>query len=173
MVSIRKATINDIELLTKIGKTSFLEAHGKSASEEDINEYVSNKFTNEAFEVELKDTNNIFYIISYNETVVGYSKIIFNSEHSNIPFKNVTKLERLYLLEAFHSLKLGLQLFKYNLNEAIKNNQAGIWLFVWTKNQKAINFYKKAGFEVVGQHDFQITATHSNPNYQMLLTFKD
>jgi len=46
-----------------------------------------------------------------------------------------------------------------------------MWLFVWTENHKAINFYKKAGFKIVGQHDFQISATHSNPNHQMLLTF--
>lgn len=171
MTSIVKATIQDIELLTQIGKTSFLEAHGKSASEENINEYVNQKFNKQVFETELKDSNNIFYIIYFNKKAVGYSKIIFNTQHPNIPFKNITKLERLYLLEEFHSLKLGLELFNYNLQESVKHKQVGMWLFVWTENHKAINFYKKAGFEIVGQHDFQISATHSNPNHQMLLTF--
>lgn len=173
MVSIRKGNLNDINLLTKISKTSFLEAHGESASEKDINEYVSNTFTNKVFEKELNNIRNVFNLVYYDEIAVGYSKVIFNSEHSNIPFKNVTKLERLYVLESFHNLKLGFQLFKHNLNEALKNNQAGLWLFVWTENHKAINFYKKVGFEVVDQHDFKISDTHSNPNYQMLLTFKN
>ncbi|MCF8273519.1 MAG: GNAT family N-acetyltransferase [Flavobacteriaceae bacterium] len=171
MTTIARATLNDIELLTQIGKTSFLEAHGRSASEEQINEYVSKNLTNKTFEEALKDINNIFHIIYYNEKAVGYSKIIFNSQHPNIPFNNATKLERLYLLEEFHSLKLGFELFNFNKNEAIKYNQSVMWLFVWTENLKAINFYKKAGFKIVGQHDFQITATHSNPNHQMLLTF--
>lgn len=171
MTTIVRATLSDIELLTQIGKTSFLEAHGRSTSEENINEYVSKNFTNKAFEEALKDTNNIFYIIYFNGKAVGYSKIIFNCQHPNIPIKNITKLERLYLLEEFHNLKLGLELFNYNLNESVKHNQSGLWLFVWTENHKAINFYKKAGFKIVGQHDFQITATHSNPNHQMLLTF--
>ena len=74
-------------------------------------------------------------------------------------------------MEEFHSLKLGLELFNFNLNESVKHKQAGMWLFVWTENHKAINFYKKAGFKIVGQHDFQISATHSNPNHQMLLTY--
>jgi len=171
MATIVRATLRDIELLTQIGKKSFLEAHGKSASEENINEYVSKNFTNKAFEEALKDTNNFFYIIYFNGIAAGYSKIIFNSQHLNIPIKNITKLERLYLLQEFHSLKLGLELFNYNLNESVKHEQSGIWLFVWTENHKAINFYKKAGFKIVGQHDFQITATHSNPNHQMLLIF--
>jgi diamine N-acetyltransferase len=171
MTTIVRATLNDIELLTQIGKTSFLEAHGRSASEEHINEYVSKNFTNKAFETAIKDVNNIFHIIYFNEKAVGYSKIIFNCQHPNIPIKNITKLERLYLLEAFHSLKLGLDLFNFNLNESIKQNQTGMWLFVWVENHKAINFYKKAGFKIIGHHDFQITATHSNPNHQMFLTF--
>jgi ribosomal protein S18 acetylase RimI-like enzyme len=171
MTSIVRATLKDIEQLTKIGKTSFLEAHGRSASEENINEYVNKNFTNKVFEEALKDSNNIFYIIYFNEMAVGYSKIIYNYQHPNIPIKNITKLERLYLLEEFHSLKLGLELFNFNLNESVKHKQAAMWLFVWTENHKAINFYKKAGFKIVGHHDFQITATHSNPNHQMLLTF--
>ena len=171
MTSIVRATLNNSALLTHIGKTSFLESHGNSASKENVNTYVSKKFTEKAFEEELKDSNNIFYIIYFNKIAVGYSKIVFNTQHSNIPIKNVTKLERLYVLQAFHSLKLGIALFNFNLKESIKNNQSGMWLFVWTKNHKAINFYNKAGFEIIGQHDFQISASHSNPNHQMLLTF--
>jgi len=45
MTTIVRATLKDIKLLTKIGKTSFLEAHGRSASEENINEYVKKNFT--------------------------------------------------------------------------------------------------------------------------------
>jgi ribosomal protein S18 acetylase RimI-like enzyme len=171
MTSIIKASVNDTNLLTNLGKTTFIEAHGRSASEEIINEYISKRFTNRAIEEELYDSNNIFHIIYFNQTAVGYSKIIFNSQQTNISIKNITKLERIYILESYHGLKLGLKLFKFNLNESIKNNQNGIWLYVWTENHKAINFYKKMGFEIIGRHDFHITETHSNPNHQMLLTY--
>ncbi|GAA4808687.1 GNAT family N-acetyltransferase [Litoribaculum gwangyangense] len=171
MVSIVKATLNDVNLITHIGKTTFLQAHGRSAPEKDINTYVNKNFTKIAFEAELKDTKNLFNILYFNETPVGYSKIIFNYQHPNIAIKNVTKLERLYVLEAFHGLELGMELFNYNLNESIKSQQSGMWLFVWTENHKAMNFYKKAGFIIVGQHNFQISETHSNPNHQMFLTF--
>jgi ribosomal protein S18 acetylase RimI-like enzyme len=171
MISIVRATLNHNNLLTDLGKTTFLEAHGKSASAENIEVYVSKKFTTQAFEKELKDNNTIFYILYFNNKAVGYSKIIINSNHPNIGFENVTKLERLYVLQEFHGLKLGLELFNFNLNETIKHNQNGMWLFVWTENHKAINFYRKTGFEIIGHYDFEITPTHANPNYQMLLTF--
>jgi ribosomal protein S18 acetylase RimI-like enzyme len=171
MTSIVKATIKDSNLLSKIGKQSFLESHGISAPEKDIMDYVSSKFTKEVFEKELEDSNNIFHMVFYNEKPIGYSKIIYNVSQENMPIKNVTKLERLYVLKEFHHLKLGLELFNFNVELSKKNNQAGMWLFVWTENLKAINFYKKAGFNIVGKYNFKISETHSNPNHQMLLLY--
>jgi ribosomal protein S18 acetylase RimI-like enzyme len=52
---------------------------------------------------------------------------------------------------------------------ASANNQKGMWLFVWQKNERAIKFYKKNGFEIIGNFNYKISETHSNPNYQMFL----
>ncbi|TYB73184.1 GNAT family N-acetyltransferase [Bizionia myxarmorum] len=171
MIKIIKADTNHAELLSGIARQSFIESHAISASETDISNYINSKLTIAAFETELKDVNNHFHILYFNEKPTGYSKIIFNFAQDNLPFKNVTKLERIYVLEEFHHLKLGLHLFTFNLELSKNNQQSGMWLYVWTENQKAINFYKKAGFEVVGRYDFKISETHSNPNHQMLLSY--
>lgn len=171
MITIVRATGNDAKLLVDIGKSSFLDSHGMSASKEDIDAFVKIYFNESTFSEELINSNNHFYIINHNQTPVGYSKIIFNFTHQRIPFKNVTKLERLYLLKEFQQLKLGLELFNFNVQESLKHHQAGMWLFVWTENARAVNFYTKVGFKIIGSHDFKISETHSNPNYQMLLTY--
>lgn len=172
MITIVGANINDAGLLVRIGKTSFLESHGISAPKADIDAYVSLKFNLSTFLEELRDLNNHFFILYQHETAIGYSKIIYDYPHHAIPFKNVTKLERLYILKEFHHLKLGLELFNFNVQLSIKNHQQGMWLFVWTENERAINFYKKAGFQIIGRHDFKISETHYNPNHQMLLTYQ-
>lgn len=171
MTTIVRATISDATLLVHIGKTSFLESHGMSASKKDIDAYVNLKFNEATFLEEINDADNYFYIIHSDSTPIGYSKIIFNVSHPNIPFKNVTKMERLYVLKEFHHLKLGLELLKFNVQESKKHYQAGMWLYVWTENQRALNFYNKVGFQIIGSHDFKISETHYNPNHQMLLTY--
>lgn len=171
MTTIEKATMKDAELLTKIGRQAFIESHGHSASEKDIENYVSSKFTKNVFELELNDSNNVFHILYYNQKPIGYSKIIYNVPQDNIVIKNVTKLERLYILEEFHHLKLGLELFNFNVELSKKHQQSGIWLFTWIENHKAIKFYLKAGFKIVGKYNFKISETHSNPNHQMLLVY--
>ena len=171
MFSIVKATENDIQLLADIGKQSFMESHGSSATEETIDQYVKEKYTGAIFHLELNDPKNIYHIIYHNNEAAGFSKIILNCPHADLSIDNLTKLERLYLLKEFYSLKLGAELFKFNLELSKTNNQAGMWLFVWKENHRAVKFYKKAGFEIAGSYNFQLTPTHSNPNYLMLLKY--
>jgi len=171
MFSIIKAQDQHIQLLTAIGKTSFIASHGSSASADDIQQYVNAKYTPELFQMELNDAKNSYHLINYNDQAAGYSKIILNEKFAHIQLEKVTKLERLYLLKEFYNLKLGYELLKYNIELAKQNNQDGMWLFVWKENHQAYNFYKKMGFEIVGDYSFKISETHSNPNYQMLLRF--
>lgn len=46
-----------------------------------------------------------------------------------------------------------------------------MWLYVWKGNDRAIQFYKKAGFKIVGDGFFRLTDTHANPNWQMFLRY--
>lgn len=171
MASILKVNDKDIQMLADIGRISFVESHGNSASEADINEYVKKNYTYESIRDEIRNADNIYHFIYFDKQPAGYSKIIYNVPHANIPFENVTKLDRIYLLKDFYGLKLGYELFTFNVELSKKNGQAGMWLFVWKENHRAVNFYKKTGFKIIGSHDFKLSETHSNPNHQMLLIY--
>lgn len=171
MTSIIKADINDVELLADIGKQTFIESHGHCAAASDIEAYVTEKYSYDSFKEELENVHNIYYTVIHNKQLAGYSKIILNSSHANIPLPFVTKLERLYLLRDYYDLKLGLELLKHNIQVSKLNGQQGMWLFVWKENHRAVNFYIKSGFKIVGSYNFKISENHSNPNHQMLLTY--
>ena len=171
MQKITKATPKDAKILAQIAKASFLPAHGHSAPKKDIDNYLSKNFTEANFIKELENPVNHYYIIYHENEIAGYSKIILNSKNKSIAANNVTKMERMYLLKEFYGLNLGAKLFQYNIEFAKKNNQKGIWVFVWVENKRAIAFYKKMGFIIVGSFDFQVSETHSNPNHAMYLEF--
>ncbi len=169
MISIEKATEDDVELLSQIAKQTFLESHGNCAKPEDVNQYISEKYNPYVFKKELSDKKNIYHILYYDGQAAGYSKIILNAPFPNSNMAAITKLERLYLLKDFYDLKLGSMLFEFNTRLARENDQRGIWLYVWTENQRAVDFYNTCGFTIIGSYDFQISETHSNPNHQMFL----
>jgi ribosomal protein S18 acetylase RimI-like enzyme len=171
MTSIIKATISHIPLLVDIGKVSFIESHGSSASPKVIDEYVNKTYTYEVFERELNNDENIYHIIYHHDKPAGYSKIIFNKPYTEFGDRLITKLERLYLVKEFYGLQLGQKLLNFNIQLSQMNQQQGMSLFVWTENQRAVNFYLNMGFQIVGSHDFKLTEAHANPNHQMYLKY--
>ena len=169
MIEIKKATLADLQLLLNLGKQTFIESHGHSCSKKDLDSYIKDAFNIENFKKELSNNNNIFHLLYYNNLAAGFSKIIPNvaiNEH-----EKTTKLERIYVLKEFYDKKLGLTLMDFNINLSKKLKQEGMWLYVWTENHRAVNFYNKMGFTIVGKYNFKISETHSNPNHQMLLLY--
>ena len=170
-ITIRQAEAQDCELIVRIGKLAVELSHRDSCSAEDMNHYMSAHYTSDAINEELATPENIYHLIYYGAQCVGFSKIILNMGHPNIPERNVTKLDRIYLLEEFYGLKLGYEFLQFNIGLSQRNNQSGMWLFTWTGNERAVNFYKRAGFTIIGTHKFKVSETHYNPNHQMFLGY--
>jgi ribosomal protein S18 acetylase RimI-like enzyme len=171
MTSINKVLVKDISLLSSLATQTIIESHGHSAPAEDMNNYIAEKYTEEIFKGELGDPKNIYNFIYHDDQLAGFSKIVFDCPYEGSQLQNITKLDRIYILKKFYEQKLGQQLFQFNVDLAKKNKQAGMWLYVWQENARAIRFYEKNGFRVIGSHDFQVSPTHSNPNHHMLLLF--
>ncbi|WP_179350030.1 GNAT family N-acetyltransferase [Winogradskyella pacifica] len=171
MVDIIKANAEHSELIAKLGQQTFSESHGHSASKEDINNFILRTYNTEAIHKEFENKQINYHLIYFNKTIAGFSKIELQCPNMNISDKNITKLDRIYLLEAFQGKQLGVKLLDFNIALSKKQHQNGIWLVVWTENQKAIKFYTKMGFEIAGAYDFQISETHTNPNHVMYLKY--
>jgi ribosomal protein S18 acetylase RimI-like enzyme len=172
MISITRATEDDYKSIVNIGKISVAEAHRESTTAENMNEYLAANYTDDAIKKELADQNNIYHIISSNGIAAGFSKIILNAAHPDLAAKNVTKLDRIYLLKEFYGLKLGSELLDFNVAISENDNQSGMWLYTWVGNKRAVNFYLKAGFAIIGSHNFHVAGTHYNLNHHMFLKFK-
>jgi ribosomal protein S18 acetylase RimI-like enzyme len=171
MISIIKATVQDYHYIAGIGKVSVADSHRDSCSAEDMHEFLERHYNSNAIKKELRDVNNIYYLIQYNDQPVGFSKIVLNSKHPNIRAENVALLDRIYIRKEFYGLKLGLELLNFNISLAKDNNQSGIWLYAWIGNIRAINFYQKAGFTIIGSHQYYVTKTHYDESHHMFLQF--
>lgn len=64
------------------------------------------------------------------------------------------EIERIYIKKKFQKHGLGKYLLNKSIDIAMEHNKKKIWLGVWEKNENAIVFYKKIGFEQAGSHSF-------------------
>jgi ribosomal protein S18 acetylase RimI-like enzyme len=170
-IEVRKASGNDHSIIVDIGRIAVYEAHRASCSEADMNQYLTTHYNETAITNELNDSANIYHLLFYRGQPAGFSKIVVNAPHAGIAQQNVTKLDRIYLLKEFHGLKLGAHLLNHNIALSQENGQYGMWLFTWVGNERAVSFYKKNGFSVIGTHQFKVSDTHYNPNHHMFLAY--
>ena len=171
MIQIREATVADIDLIAKIGTETFLETYLVNTPKSDVETFIRKAFDKNTLAEELHNPNIHFHLLYFENKLAGYSKILLNVSNKNIESKKITKLDRLYVRKEFHGQNLGKKLFQLIVNFSKTHQQHGMRLYVWIENKRAINFYTKNNFKVVGQYDFILSETRSNPNDVLYLEY--
>lgn len=155
-IQIKKVGLEDIKDLQIIGRHTFAETFSEGNSEEDMKQYLEEKFSVSQLKLELSDENSVFYFALVDENIVGYLKVNSGDSQTEIKDKNALEIERIYVLKNFH----GKSVAKYLYNKAIEiaelKDADYVWLGVWEKNARATSFYKKNGFAEFDKHIFKL-----------------
>jgi diamine N-acetyltransferase len=168
---IRKAIESDAWGILKIAAPSFLSTHASSAAKEDLDWFINQNYNLEAFKKDIADESNEYYILQFENKIVAYAKLVLHTHIDSKTIQPLTKLDRFYVDPEFVGKGVSKSFFQFIVELSKSKNQKGIWLYTWTGNTRAINFYRKQGFEIVGAFDFPISPNHTNPNHRMLLSF--
>lgn len=155
-LTIRAVTENEIAELQNIGRQTFIETFAHVNTEENMRNYLESGFSFEKLKREIQDVNSEIYFAVRNDEIVGYLKVNFGSSQTEIKDENSVEIERIYVLQSFHGKKVGKLLFEKAVEIAHRKHADYIWLGVWEKNYRAIEFYKKNGFIEFGKHVFRL-----------------
>ena len=153
-MNIRIATIKDVDQLCEIGKTTFVETYGDQNTPENLKNYLQEKFNKEQISDEIQTPKTIFLLVELGNETIGYAKMRINLEEN--PDEKALEIERIYISKKYHGQKYGAMLMQKCIDVAQENHYDSLWLGVWEHNPKAISFYQKWGFEVFGEHIFQL-----------------
>ncbi len=153
---IRKITLADLEQLRSLAVQTFTEAFSSLNTEENMRQYLSEAFSSEKLMEELNSPGSEFYFAAVNEEIAGYLKVNTGEVQTELAGQNGLEIERIYVLQKFQGQKIGQKLFEMALQIAKQQKCSYLWLGVWEKNLKAIQFYRKNGFEVFDKHIFKL-----------------
>ncbi|GIV43821.1 MAG: N-acetyltransferase [Bacteroidia bacterium] len=155
-IEIRKVTTNDLEELQKIGRLTFYETFASGNTEENMNKYLDEAFSFTKLTTELSDNNAEFYFATLDNKVIGYLKLNFGQSQTELQDNKAVEIERIYVLKEYHGKGVGQLLLDKAIKIARQKNAEYVWLGVWEKNPRAINFYKKNGFVEFDKHIFKL-----------------
>ena len=155
-IEIKKATLTEIYQLQQIGRQTFYETFASGNTEENMKRYLDEGFSVDKLTTELSDKNAEFYFATYDKKVIGYLKLNFGQSQTELKDDKALEIERIYVLKEFHGKAVGQALYEKAIQIASQTKSDYVWLGVWEKNQRAINFYKKNGFVEFDKHIFKL-----------------
>lgn len=153
-ILIKKCVASDIITLSKISRETYEDTFSTSNSHSTMNKYLNYAFSEQKLYNELLNKDSSFYFFYVDGDLAGYIKINESESQTDVNDPNSLELERIYLKRSYQDKGLGKILLNYAVNIAAENNKSYIWLGVWEKNAKAIQFYRKNGFYKFGTHPF-------------------
>lgn len=153
---IRKAELADWKLLQYIGSKTFSETFAQSNTEEDMQTYLQENFSEQPLKALLQDEHTAVYLALQNEQPVGYLKVNFGPSQTELQDEHALEVERIYVLKQWQGKGLAKELFAMALNIARSQHMEYVWLGVWEHNPRAIRFYEKNGFVPFDKHVFKL-----------------
>ncbi|MEI6948058.1 GNAT family N-acetyltransferase [Paraflavisolibacter sp. H34] len=155
-ITIKRVTANDIDQLQQVGRQTFFETFSAGNTEENMQQYLEERFSLEQLAAEWNNPHSEFYFAALDDKVLGYLKLNAGPAQTELKDDRALEIERIYVLKEFHGKQVGQLLYEKALQIARQRNARYVWLGVWEENPRAINFYKKNGFLEFDRHIFKL-----------------
>lgn len=155
-IIINTSSEKDLETLQNIGIQTFTETFAEDNTEEAMKKYLEESFNTEKIKSELNNADSFFYIAWEEDNPVGYLKVNSGKAQTELQDESSLEIERIYVKKSHHGKKVGQLLYNQALEIARHLNKSYLWLGVWEKNLRALNFYRKNGFVEFDKHIFRL-----------------
>ena len=152
-VKIRKWNETDAEAVRNVLQISWQKAYSPFIPKTDLDSYLDKTYTVELLKEACKNNNFICYVAEMDNTICGWLKLHVNKE------ENRFYLSSIYVLPEYQKLKIGLQFFNLACEEAAKLNFTEIYIGVMIQNERALNWYRKLGFDFFEEQPFTMGKT--------------
>ena len=154
MIVIRAATLADAAPLTAIAERTFRETFTVDNSEENIELHCAQRFSAEIQSEEISDPQMTTLLAEVASELVGFAQLRSGQAAACVKGDRPTELHRIYVSSEWHGRGVADKLMRAVYASTARAGSDCIWLGVWERNLKAIAFYRKCGFSVVGDHVF-------------------
>ena len=155
-ISIREATTEDAALIADLSRQTFYDTFAAENTVENMDRFMNEAFTREKLMAEVGLPGNIFLLAYEASEPAGYARLRVTG--TPLLMENGLSLEivRIYAVQKSIGKGVGRALMQHCIEVARQKSARVIWLGVWEKNNKAIAFYTKWGFEKFGEHVFML-----------------
>lgn len=153
---IRAATLADVDALTAFGARSFYESFAADNTPEDMEKHLASAWRPELQRAEIEDPSLDTILAVSNGQLAGFAMVRDRQEPPDVTATRPVELWRFYVDRSWQGRGLARALMSAVEERARARGGRELWLGVWERNARAVAFYRKCGFEVVGKKIFVV-----------------
>ncbi len=162
--SIRTATADDAGALADLAAVTFPLACPPGSPAEDIAAHLTATLGADSFRTYLADPDVTVLVLDAGGELRGYSLLVARASQDPGVTAALTvlpsvELSKCYVHPDHHGLGAAAELMHASIASAAATGAAGLWLGVNNQNARAIRFYTKSGFRIVGTKTFRLGDT--------------
>jgi len=166
---IREAVPQDAKALSALGRETFTLEFGYLYTAQNLAGFLDTTYTPDLLQREIAAPDTRMTVAEQGGRLVGYAA----SGPCKLPVPDMPpqayELRRIYLIPEAKGQRLGSALLADALRFFRDRNASAVYVGVWSENVRAQAFYRKAGFEKVGEYHFMV-GTQADDEWIMRLT---
>lgn len=146
--TVREATPTDIAALSALARETYTAAFGRSMSAEDLATQLRDTRSESYFTAALR--TDAILVAFVDAALAGYIQLCGQPANDNV------EINAIYVAQPMQGQGIGTALLEAAANHSRIAEARQITLDVWQENPRAIAFYQRHGFTIVGQRDFRV-----------------
>jgi ribosomal protein S18 acetylase RimI-like enzyme len=154
-VTYRTATAADAPALAATGRRCFEETFGPAFPAEEMAIHLDRHFGPDALPAEFLDPTLTIRVAEADDAIIAYLK----RGPMNLPVPHepgAQTIRQLYVLAPWQGSGVAAALMDWAAETARAEGAPALYLCVWERSDRAIAFYRKHGFETVGQAPYML-----------------
>ncbi len=156
---IRRAVDSDADALAALARQTFIDTYLELNDPEDVRQHCELAFGVAQQLAEIRNPQYVVLLQFHEDELIGFAQVAHKAQPTCITQMaanhKVIALYRYYLKKNWHGKGAALPLLAAAEQAARATGADYLWLGMWKHNQRAAAFYRKAGFELIGETTYQ------------------
>jgi ribosomal protein S18 acetylase RimI-like enzyme len=153
---ITQASVRDARRLAALAEATFRDAFATVNAPEDVDLHCRTSYGEALQAAEIADPDMVTLLCEQDDELVGFAQVRWGGAPACVVADAPGEIQRLYVRRDRHGSGVAHQLMSACLVEMTRRRCDVAWLGVWEHNPRAIAFYRKFGFQEVGEHVFAV-----------------
>ena len=155
---IRKAQASDAAALAQLAEQTFIATYGPHCDPNMVHEHCQKNFGVSQQLAEIQNEHGITLLQFVGDELIGFVQMKQTEAPPCVLVATDVSaicLHRYYVTQKWHGKGVALILLEHAIEQAKAVGAQAMWLGMWQHNQRALSFYQKHGFEIVGEVEYQ------------------